>query len=136
MIKKFLFLIIFPMFLTGCFAESFTLIQSGVGAQQGRALHSLASPVVSLGVKQSTGKFPLEHVYKREKERLAKKTTDFESKIIHKTKKTINKSKEKIIPFKNSMNNRVTKLNYNLLKLKTFALENFKHKPRFSYKVR
>ncbi len=61
------------LLLSGCFAESMTLVQSGLGAYQGRALQSAISPAVSLGVKQHTGKYPLEHIILREKQRLEKK---------------------------------------------------------------
>ena len=45
-------------------------------------------------------------------------------------------SKEKIFPLKEDIKNQVSKLHDNILKAKTFAVKNFKHKPRFSYKVR
>ena len=136
MIRKVLFLIFSSFFLAGCFAESLTLVQSGVGASQGRVLQSAISPAVSLGIKKTTGKFPIEHIIKKEQQRIAKKALNFEDKIIQSTKRTIAISKEKIVPIKNNVENQVTKLNDNLFKIKTFAVKNFKHKPRFSYKVR
>ena len=136
MIRKVLFLIFSSFFLAGCFAESLTLVQSGVGVSQGRVIQSAISPAVSLGIKKTTGRFPIEHIIKKEQERIAKKALNFEDKIIQSTKKTIAISKEKIVPIKNNVENQVTKLNDNLFKIKTFAVKNFKHKPRFSYKVR
>ena len=136
MTRRFLFLILTSFFLTGCFAESMTLVQSGVGASQGRIIQSTVSPVVSLSIKQTTGKFPIEHVILRERDRMAKKASDFENKIIKGTKRTVQISKEKVTPIKNSIQKQTTKVNENLLKIKTFAVDNFKHKPRFSYKVR
>jgi len=136
MIRKVLFLIFSSFFLAGCFAESLTLVQSGVGASQGRVLQSAISPAVSLGIKKTTGKFPIEHIIKKEQQRIAKKALNLEDKIIKSTKRTIEISKEKIVPIKNNVENQVTKLNDNLFRIKTFAVENFKHKPRFSYKVR
>ncbi len=136
MIRKVLFLIFSSFFLAGCFAESLTLVQSGVGASQGRVIQSAISPAVSLGIKKTTGRFPIEHIIKKEQKRIAKKALNFEDKIIQSTKRTIAISKEKIAPIKNNVENQVTKLNDNLFKIKTFAVKNFKHKPRFSYKVR
>ena len=136
MIRKVLFLIFSSFFLAGCFAESLTLVQSGVGVSQGRVIQSAISPAVSLGIKKTTGRFPIEHIIKKEQERIAKKALNFEDKIIQSTKRTIAISKEKIVPIKNNVENQVTKLNDNLFRIKTFAVKNFKHKPRFSYKVR
>ncbi len=136
MASRIFFLIFSSFMLTGCFAESLTLIQSGVGASQGRALQSSISPVISYGVKQTTGKFPVEHVIRKQTERIVKKTSDFEKKIIHKTKKTIQISKGKISPIKTSIDSQLNTINDNFLKIKTFATKNFKHKPRFSYQVR
>ena len=124
------------MLLTGCFAESMTLVSTGAGASQGRIVQSSLSSAVSYGVKKTTGKFPIEHVIVRERKKIAKKSSDFEKKIIESTKKKIEVSKEKILPIKDNIQNQVTKLNDNLFKVKTFATENFKHKPRFSYKLR
>ena len=43
-----------------------------------RKSHSISVfPALSFGVKQATGKFPVEHVIVREKERLAKKAIRF-----------------------------------------------------------
>ena len=136
MVKKTLLLILCSPMLVGCFAESLTLVQSGVGASQGRALQSAASPVISLSIKKTTGSFPLEHIMRRERERLAKKATDLEKKVIYSAKKTIEILKTKISPVKKNLQNKVTGLNDNFFKFKTFATKNFKHNPRFSYKVR
>ena len=72
----------------------------------------------------------------KEKQRIAKKVSNFENKIIVNTKKSIQITKAKIVPVKNDIENKVAKFSDNLLKVKTFAENNFKHKPRFSYKVR
>ena len=53
MVKKIIFLILSGFFLAGCFAESMTLVQSGVGASQGRILQSTITPAVSFGVKKN-----------------------------------------------------------------------------------
>ena len=113
-----------------------TLVQSSIGASQGRALQSAASPVLSFGVKHTTGKFPMEHIILKEKERISKKATKFEKQVISNYKTKIDGSKKLIKPLKSSIDSKLAKINYNLLKVKTFAKENFKHNPRFSYKVR
>ena len=136
MFYKKLYLVISGLLLSGCFAESMTLVQSGLGAYQGRALQSAISPAVSLGVKQHTGKYPLEHIILREKQRLEKKTTEIEKKIILKSKSKILKTKEKIEPFKRNIDNKLAKINGNFLRAKNFAAENFQHKPRFSFKTK
>ena len=46
MFKKLIFIISFGFLLTGCLAESMTLVQSGIGASQGRMVQFAAvSPV-------------------------------------------------------------------------------------------
>ena len=136
MTKKIIILFLSSIFLTGCLAESMTLVSTGAGASQGRLIQSSFSSAASYGIKKTTGKFPIEHIINREKQRIAKKASEFEIKIIEGTKKQIKTSKEKILPVKNSIEKKVTKLNNNLFKFKTFAVENFKHRSRFSYKVR
>ena len=131
---RLLFIIISSFFLAGCFASSLTVVQSGIGASQGRMIQSSITPAFSFGVKQTTGKYPIEHVLKREKQRIIKKATEFENKVIKVANKTITTSKDTVLPIKNSFSDKVAKLNRYMLKDKTFSMKNFKHKPRFSYK--
>ena len=59
--KKIFGLLITLFLLNGC-AESVALLGSSVGgASQGRILQSSVNTAISLGVKQHTGKSPLEH---------------------------------------------------------------------------
>ena len=136
MAKRIVFLLLSSMLLIGCFAESMTLVSTGAGASQGRLVQSSLSSAASYGIKKTTGKFPIEHIITREKQRIAKKTSELETKIIKGANKQIKISKEKVMPVKNIVEKQITKLNNNLFKVKTFAVENFKHRPRFSYKVR
>ena len=136
MAKRIVFLLLSSMLLIGCFAESMTLVSTGAGASQGRLVQSSLSSAASYGIKKTTGKFPIEHIITREKQRIAKKTSELETKIIKGANKQIKISKEKVMPVKNIVEKQITKLNNNLFKFKTFAVENFKHRPRFSYKVR
>ena len=58
---KILGLLVALLLLNGC-AESVALLGSSVGgASKGRILQSSANTAISLGVKQRTGKSPLEH---------------------------------------------------------------------------
>ena len=133
--KKNLFLLLSSFFLAGCFAQSMTLVSTGAGASQGRMIQSSISSVASYGVKKTTGKFPLEHIIIRERQRLQKKTLIIEDKITQITKKQIKNSKEKALPLKNIIKSKSHKFRKNMTKVKGFAAENFKHKPRFSYIV-
>ena len=128
MYKNITILVLSSIFLSGCFASSLTLVGTGASASQGRVVQSSISSAFNYGVKQTTGKYPIEHIIIREKQRLAKKVNNLEKKIVI--------SKQKIEPLKNTINNQLIKINGNLVKAKTFAENNFKHKPRFSYKVR
>ena len=59
--NKVLFLISIAFLLNGC-AESIALLGSSVGgASQGKMLQSSLNSAISIGVKQHTGKSPLEH---------------------------------------------------------------------------
>ena len=72
---KVFFLISIAFLLNGC-AESVALLGSSVGgASQGRILQSSVNSAISLGVKQHTGKSPLEHAiaYAEEKNSEKKK---------------------------------------------------------------
>ena len=77
--KKIFFLLSTVFFLNGC-AESIALLGSSVGgASSGKMLQSSLNSVISYGVKQSTGKTPLEHMlsYAEEQNPEKKKETCF-----------------------------------------------------------
>ena len=133
MFKNITILVLSSIFLSGCFASSLTLVGTGASASQGRVVQSSISSAFNYGVKQTTGKYPIEHIIIREKQRLAKKVNSLEKKIIVGSKQKIEPVKDNI---KNNINDQIAKINGNLFKVKTFATNNFKHKPRFSYKVR
>ncbi len=133
MFKNITILVLSSIFLSGCFASSLTLVGTGASASQGRVVQSSISSAFNYGVKQTTGKYPIEHIIIKEKQRLAKKVNNLEKKIIDGSKQKIEPLKDNI---KNNINDQIAKINGNLFKVKTFATNNFKHKPRFSYKVR
>ena len=133
MFKNITILVLSSIFLSGCFASSLTLVGTGASASQGRVVQSSISSAFNYGGKQTTGKYPIEHIIIKEKQRLAKKVDNLEKKIIDGSKQKIEPLKDNI---KNNINDQLVKINGNLFKVKTFATNNFKHKPRFSYKVR
>ena len=133
MFKNITILVLSSIFLSGCFASSLTLVGTGASASQGRVVQSSISSAFNYGVKQTTGKYPIEHIIIKEKQRLAKKVNNLEKKIIDGSKQKIEPLKDNI---KNNINDQIAKIYGNLFKVKTFATNNFKHKPRFSYKVR
>ena len=93
--RKVVFLLLSAMFLSGCFAQSMTLVSTGAGASQGRLIHSSASSAFSYGVKKTTGKFPIEHIIIREKQRVAKKVSNFEKKLLRIQDKKLKLQKKK-----------------------------------------
>jgi len=133
MFRNITILVLSSIFLSGCFASSLTLVGTGASASQGRVVQSSISSAFNYGVKQTTGKYPIEHIIIKEKQRLAKKVNNLEKKIIDGSKQKIEPLKDNI---KNNINDQIAKINGNLFKVKTFATNNFKHKPRFSYKLR
>ena len=74
-----------------------------------------------MGLK-NTGKFPIEHIIKKEKQRIAKKAFKLKKKLLRIQREKLKISKEKILPIKNNVENQTTKINGNLFKVKTFAL--------------
>lgn len=122
--------------LTGCFVESMTMVQSGIGVSQGRVLQSAISPAISFSVKETTGMFPIEHIIKKEKARIAKKIDLYEKKVFEGTKHGLQKTQQSVAPLKNGLNNQMDKFSDAVFKVKTFTTKNFKHKPRFSYTAR
>lgn len=122
--------------LTGCFVESMTMVQSGIGVSQGRVLQSAISPAISFSVKETTGMFPIEHIIKKEKARIAKKIDLYEKKVFEGTKYGLQKTQQSVAPLKNGLNNQMDKFSDAVFKVKTFTTKNFKHKPRFSYTAR
>ena len=73
-------------FLQGCYQTSLApIIGPAAGASQGRIAYSAVSTSVSYGVKHKTGKYPIEHVLKREKDKIVKKIDNIEKEVIEKS---------------------------------------------------
>ena len=85
--RKTIFLIILlPMFLQGCYQTSLApMIGPAAGASQGRIAYSAASTSLSYGVKHKTGKYPIEHFFKKEKDKVVKKIDVIEKEVIKKS---------------------------------------------------
>ena len=82
MFRNITILVLSSIFLSGCFASSLTLVGTGASASQGRVVQSSISSAFNYGVKQTTGKYPIEHIIIKEKQRLAKKVNNLEKKIL------------------------------------------------------
>ena len=72
---KFIAGILFLLFLlSGCYQTSLApMLGPAATASQGNLAYSAASTGLSYGVKHKTGKFPAEHIFQREKEKIVKK---------------------------------------------------------------
>ncbi len=82
-------------FLQGCYQTSLApMIGPAAGVSQGRIAYSAVSTTVNYGVKYKTGKYPIEHILKREKDKIVKKIDTIEKEVIEKStlikKKVIN----------------------------------------------
>ena len=72
-------------FISGCYQSSLTpmmVIGPATGATQGKLAQSILSTSINYGVKEKTGKYPYEHIIKRERDKLLKKSSKIEKKIV------------------------------------------------------
>ena len=122
--------------LSGCYQASLTpIIGPAAGASQGRIAYSAVSTGFSYGVKHTTGKFPIEHILKREKDKIIDKVVSIEKEAIERSKLI----KEKIVKQKNNLKvkDKAKKLRWvlgvkeikNVTEEEAFAAS----KPRYSY---
>ena len=73
-------------FLQGCYQTSLApMIGPAAGVSQGRIAYSAVSTSVNYGVKHKTGKYPIEHILKREKDKVVKKIDTIEKEVIEKS---------------------------------------------------
>ena len=70
-----IFVVILSLFfLSGCYQASLApMIGPAATASQGNLAYSAATTGLSYGVKHKTGKFPVEHIFQREKQKIVKK---------------------------------------------------------------
>ena len=122
--------------LSGCYQTSLApMIGPAAGASQGRLAYSAVSTSFSYGVKHTTGKFPIEHILKREKEKIMDKVVSIEKEAIERSKLI----KEKVVKQKNNLKvkDKAKKLRWvlgvkeikNVTEEEAFAAS----KPRYSY---
>ena len=79
-------LLLFFFLLSGCYQTSLApMLGPAAGASQGRIAHSAISSGISYGVKNQTGKYPIEHILKREKNKIAKKIDVIEKEVVEKS---------------------------------------------------
>ena len=122
------FSLIFFLF-SGCYQSSLTMVGPATGIAQGKVASTVLSTGINYGVKEKTGKFPIEHFLKREKDKLVKKVLIIEKEII----KTSSVVKKKIINEKNN----VAKIRWvlDVKEIRTVTEEEAfpANKPRYSY---
>ena len=127
--KKILGLLLLGFLLSGCYTQSLTMVGPATGIAQGRMASTVLSTGINYGVKEKTGKFPIEHFLKREKDKLVKKVLIIEKEII----KTSSAVKNKIINEKNN----VAKIRWvlDVKEIRTVTEEEAfpANKPRYSY---
>ena len=78
--KKIIGLLLFGLFLTGCYTNSLTMVGPATGVASGKLSETATSTTINHIVKKQTGKTPLEHV------------------LSEKQIKTLDKTKSKINP--------------------------------------
>ena len=104
--KRIVTFIILLLFLPGCYQASLApMIGPAATASQGNLAYSAASTGLSYGVKQQTGKFPVEHIFQREKQKIVKKIDLIENTIQDKS----NLVKTKIVDQKNNLQSKAVK---------------------------
>ena len=122
--------------LSGCYQTSFVpMLGPAATASQGNLAYSAASTGFSYGVKHKTGKFPVEHIFQREKEKIVKKIDLIETIVQDKS----NLVKAGVIDQKNKLQSKSVKAKTKwVLHLKDIKNVEVKDefpasKPRYSY---
>ena len=118
--KKTLGLLFFGIFLTGCYANSLTMVGPATGVASGKLSETVTSTTVRHIVKKQTGKTPIEHVL-----------SEKQIKKLDKTKSKINLC-IKNPDFCRAVNSRIEKTRKQLLGLNLQARIEKNHKKLFS----
>ena len=108
-------LLISLFLLSGCF-ETSLVMGPAIGGAQGKLAHSSVSTALSYGIKQKTGKYPIQHILKQKKEKVVKTV----SLIEEKTLTTTSKIKHNLV---NEPGVRLVKANYETIKAKITKLK-------------
>jgi len=121
--------------LSGCF-ETSLVMGPAIGGAQGKLAQSSVSTALSYGVKYKTGKYPIQHILKKKKEKTVKTASLMGEKILTKADKIkhnlVNKPEVKLI----KANYETIKTKIAKLKIQTISKKIFIHEPRFSYLAR
>jgi len=118
--RKIIGLLFFGIFLTGCYANSLTMVGPATGVASGKLSETVTSTTVRHIVKKQTGKTPIEHV------------------LSEKQIKTLETSKARINPCNKNkelcsiLNTRVEKMQKQLIGLNLQARIEKQHKKVFS----
>ena len=104
--KNFVGILSLFFLMSGCYQASLApMLGPAATASQGNLAYSAASTGLSYGVKQQTGKFPVEHIFQREKQKIVKKIDLIENTIQDKS----NLVKTKIVDQKNNLQSKAVK---------------------------
>ena len=122
--------------LSGCYQTSLApMLGPAATASQGNLAYSAASTGLSYGVKHQTGKFPVEHIFQREKQKIVKKIDLIETMVQDKSVLV----RDSIIEQKNNFQSKgvkaKTKWVLHLKDIKTVEVKDAfpASKPRYSY---
>ena len=133
--RKLIGLLISLFLLPGCF-ETSLVMGPAIGGAQGKLAQSSISTALSYGVKYKTGKYPIQHLLKKKKEKAVKTVSLMEEKVLTTTNKIkhnlIKKPKVKLV----KANYETIKAKITKLKIRTISKKIFAHEPRFSYSAR
>ena len=150
--RKLIGLLILTFLFSGCF-ESSLVVGPAIGGAQGKLAQSSISTAFSYAIKYETGKYPIQHVLKQQKEKAVKILEQKKEKAV----KTVSLIEEKVLTTTNKIKHnlvkepevKLVKANYKTiktiktikaeitkLKIRTVSKKIFVHKPRFSYSAR
>ena len=118
--------------LSGCYQTSLApMIGPAAGASQGRIAYSAVSTGFSYGVKHTTGKFPIEHILKREKDKIVDKVASIEKEVIERSTLI----KKKVVKQKDNLKAKKLRWVLGVKEIKNVTEEEAfaANKPRYSY---
>ena len=130
--RKLIGLLILFFLLSGCF-ETSLVMGPAIGGAQGKLAQSSVSAALSYGVKYKTGKYPIQHILKKKKEKAVKTASLMREKALTTKDKIkhnfVNKPEVKLV----KVNYETIKAKITKLKIRTVSKKIFIHEPRFSY---
>ena len=133
--RKLIGLLMLFFLLSGCF-ETSLVMGPAVGGAQGKLAQSSISTAVSYGIKYKTGKYPIQHLLKQQKEKAVKTVSLIEEKVLTTTNKIKHNLAEKSEVKLVKANYKTIKTKITKLKIRAISKKIFVHKPRFFYSAR